>query len=207
MLDSGPKPPNLALRPEPLASPPRYRPVKSCNYIVRMSDGIGGRTLSQSVTVQRYRDRLLVTSANGEEKSTAFISPTGHKFSFNLVDNDGSRLSSDKFSRTVSEAGKPVINNMDLVIPDFIPGPKRAGKPIAWLRDSKGNIQAAFVYRGMSTFRDREVLLLTLVMAPQGIASSRAIGFSIVDKDRAMPMIFALRNGLSIRSELVACID
>lgn len=209
-LQTAPQPPNIPIRLERLPASLQYRPVRSCSYNVQMSDRTGAsQTNVETVTVQAYRDRFLVTSSVGPEQSTALISRNGHKYSYNIVATDGSRLTSDRFGRQVPVDGRPIMNNMDLVIPDFIPGPKAPGEVISWQRDSGGTIQAAFIYRGLATYRGREVAVLTHILSPGGSNQSldQIIGFSLVDKQRALPILYALRNGLSIRSEVIECVD
>lgn len=206
LLTPAPRPPALALRAESIPSMPRYRPVSSCQYSARMSDGITTQTDSLALTIRRVRDRLLVTSVVGAEQSTALISQTGRRYDFNAADNGGPRLTPEELSRVKNPNG-PAMNNIDLFIPSYISGPISPGQVVSQMSDSSGTVQAAFVYRGLATFHDREVILLDLVRSSGGNDVGRTIGFSIVDRERALPLLFAAGGNPSMRSEQTDCRD
>jgi hypothetical protein len=152
------------------------------------------------------RDRLLVTSTIGAEQSTALISAAGQRFDFNAADASGSRLTPEEFSRLRGQS-RPQMNNIDLYIPTYITSTAYPGQVVAWLRDSAGTVQAAFVYKGLVTYNSREALLLDLAIVHDGRTPDRTIGFSIVDRSRALPMLFAATGRPSIRVEQVECRD
>jgi hypothetical protein len=206
LLSSPPRPPSLALRAEGIPALPRYRAVSLCRYNGRMSDGMHTQSDSQTITVRRVRDRLLVTSVIGSEQSTALISQLGQRFDFNAADAAGPRLTPDEFGKVQGESG-PGMNNMDLYIPPYISGPAQPGQIVSVLRDGTGTVQAAFVYRGLATFQNREAILLDLVRSSSGADIGRTIGYSIVDRARALPLLFEAAGNPSIRVEQIECRD
>ncbi len=98
------------------------------------------------------------------------------------------------------------MNNMDLYIPEFLPGPAAPGSIVSVLRDSAGSPRAAFVYRGLASYQGREVMQLDLVQS-DGNSVGRTIGFSLVDRQRALPVLFAAAGNPSIRVEQTSCRD
>lgn len=206
LLKSAPKPPALAVQAVYIPSLPRYRPVSYCQYTGQMSDGVTRQRDSETIVVRRVRDRLLVTSTIGGEQSTLLISPSGQKYDYNAADASGRRLTPDEFSRVQGERG-PAMNNIDLYIPSFRPGPANPGDVVARLRDSSGIVQAVFVYKGLTSFKGRDAVLLDLAMATPDGAAGRGVGFSIIDAQRALPLLFAASGRPSIRVEQIECRD
>lgn len=206
LLASAPRPPSLVLRPEAIPALPRYRAVSLCRYSGRMSDGLHTQSDAQTITVRRVRDRLLVTSTIGSEHSTALISQSGHRYDFNAADATGLRLTPEEF-RAAQGQGGPGMNNMDLYIPAYISGGAQPGQIVSVLRDGTGTVQAAFVYRGLATFQNREAILLDLVRSSGGADIGRTIGYSIVDRARALPLLFEAAGNPSIRAEQIDCRD
>lgn len=169
--------------------------------------GAGSQASLEKLSVQTVRDRLLVTSDNEAGRSTAIISRLGRKFSFNIVNADGSHVSSDRLASLPPSSSAPEINNMDLFIPEYVPGPKEVGDVVSWLRDFRGIMQAAFIYKGLGTYRGREVLVLTLVPSTNGSRPnlSQAFGYSLVDRGTALPVSFSMRGNPSIKGEQTEC--
>lgn len=207
LLDRGPQPPNIAFRQDRLSEVPHYRPVKSCTY----KAGFGAKSSTQSITIQTVRNRLLVTSDNNVGgKSTALISATGHRYSFNMFDpRSGSQISSDRWSGQMASEGVALKSNMDLVVPDYIPGPKEFGQIVSLVTDSRGNSNAAFLYAGIGTYQGKEVILLRFVVNPTGSAKdlNRAVGYSIIDTRLALPIKFSIGRGPNIRLESTGCAE
>jgi hypothetical protein len=201
-----PRPPALALRAEDIPTMPQYRAVRLCRYNARMSDGIHVQADAQTLTVRQVRDRFLVTSSIGAEQSTALISRTGHIYDFNAADASGTRLTPEGVNEAKSE-GNPEINNIGLYIPSYMSGPVRPGQIVAHINDSSGNPQVAFVYRGLVSYQSREAVLLDIVRSNNGADMGRTLGFSIVDRSRALPVLFAVAGNPSIRVEQVGCED
>lgn len=206
LLKSAPKPPPLEVRAVHIPSLPRYRPVSYCHYTGEMSDGITRQSDAETIVIRRVRDRLLATSTIGVEQSTVLLSPSGEKYDYNAADASGRRLTPNEFNRARGEGG-PGMNNIDLYIPAFRPGPANPGDVVARLRNSDGIVQAVFVYKGLTSFKGREAVLLNLAMAtPEGTAG-RTVGFSIIDAQRALPLMFAAAGRPSIRVEQIECRD
>ncbi len=206
LFDTGPQPPNISLRQERLLEVPRYRPVRSCTY----NAGYGPQKSTQSISVQSVRDRLLVTSDdNAGGRSTALISGNGHRYSFNVVGRNGAHISSDRWAGQASADGGPVMNNMDLFMPEYIPGQKDLGDVISFINDSRGSPRAAFVYMGAGIYQGREVLLLKLVMNPTSIRPdlSHSVGFSLVDRSRGLSIMLSVFRSPNIRLTLQGCSD
>ena len=210
MIGTAPRLPNLSIRPEILPDSLKYRPVRICKYSVLMSDRSGATQSSiQALTVQAYRDRFLITSDSTEGKSTALVSRTGYRYSFNILGENGSNMSSKTFGELAPSDDRPIMNNMDYEIPEYLPGPKNVGDVIAWLRDSQGNVQEAFIYRGLTYYSNRDSIVMMLVRT-QGLSKPTlddVEGFSIVDKDRALPLLLSLRGSPSIRAQMTECAD
>lgn len=204
--NSSPRPPALNLRPEIIPTLPHYRPVRLCRYSSRMAAGFGSSQQDTlTITVRRVRDRLLVTSVSGADQSTALISSLGQRYDFNAADASGGRLTPKSFAGTEGERG-PQMNNIDLFIPPYGPGPASPGQTVSSLRDSGGAVRAVFVYRGVTTFHDRPALLMDLMISSGG-TTGRTVGFSIVDRERGLPLLFAAAGRPSIRAEQVDCQD
>jgi len=206
LLDSPPRPPSLEVRAVAVPSLPRYRAISHCQYNGRLSDGTGRQSSSQTLVIRPVRDRLLVTSTIGSEQSTALISPTGQRLDFNTAEASGGRLTPETFDRTASGGG-PAMNNIDLYIPSYKNGAASPGDIVSWLHDSAGVVRAAFVYRGLVTYNNREAILLDLVISSGEGDIGRSVGFSIVDQARALPLLFAAAGRPSIRGEQIDCRD
>jgi hypothetical protein len=157
------------------------------------------------------RNRFLVTLDNKiGGRSTAIISATGYKYSFNMFDSrDGSQISSDRWAGQMASEGIPLKNNMDLFVPEYVPGPKDVGQIVSLLKDSQGRASAAFLYGGMGNYQGREVILLRFVVNPTGSKAdiNRAVGYSIVDVSRALPVKLSIGRGPNIRLESTGCIE
>lgn len=207
LLDRGPQPPNIAIRQERLPEVPRYRPVRSCTY----NAGYGSQSSPQSITVQPVKNRLLVTSDNNVGgRSTAIISATGYRYSFNIFDpRTGSQISSDRWSGQMASDGVSLKNNFDLFVPEYISGPKDFGQIVSLVKDSQGKVDAAFVYAGVGNYQGRDVILLRFVVNPTGATSdiNRAVGYSVIDARRALPIKLSIGRGPNIRLESTGCVD
>jgi hypothetical protein len=207
LLDRGPQPPNMAIQQERLPEVPRYRPVRSCTY----NAGYGSQSSPQSITVQPVKNRLLVTSDNNlGGKSTAIISATGYRYSFNVFDpRTGSQISSGRWSGQMASDGVSLKNNFDLFVPEYIPGPKDFGQIVSLLKDSQGKVSAAFVYAGVGNYQGRNVILLRFIVNPTGAKDdiNRAVGYSVIDARRALPIKLSIGRGPNIRLESTGCVD
>jgi hypothetical protein len=207
LLDRGPQPPNISLRQERLPDVPRYRPVKSCSY----NAGYGAQNSPQSFTIQPVRNRLLVTSDNKVGgRSTAIISNLGYRYSFNVFDpRTGSQISSDRWTGQMASQGVSLKNNMDLFVPEYIPGPKDYGQIVSLIKDATGKVATAYLYGGVGQYQGRDVILLRIVVNPTNAKDdiNRSVGYSLVDARRALPIKLSAFRGPNIRLDSTGCVD
>lgn len=196
----------LVIAPVPLPGPPVYGPVQGCSYRVSGIDADGRRfEVEQNTSIRRVRDRLLITVVAGRNTSTALIGPTGELFDFNMPRSDGARTTRENFGQV--QQGKPaapVINRFTLAFPHYIRPRLEVGQFVAFVIHESGWPWANYVYRGTTNYNGVEAIVLDL----EGLAedgSRLTIGFSIIDRQRAIPFIYAVDGGLGYRVEQIHC--
>lgn len=204
---STPSPPYLGLRAEIIPSLSHYHALASCEYSAQLSDGMHVQSDIEKLGIRRIRDRLLVTSVIGTETSTALISPLGYKFDYNAADGNGRRLTPREFSGLASNSGAVQMNSIDLYFPPLVSGPIHPGDVVSRLRDARGDVRVVLVYRGIGTFKNREAVLVDLIGTSARGDFGPRLGFSIIDRYRAVPLLFAMAGGISVRSEQMNCTD
>ena len=206
LLEAPSQPPRMTISPVILSETPRYHPIASCKYDVRMTkQGEGTENTNMKLNIVPSRGRLFVTADTTYGISTSIISSIGQKYSFNISDAYGRHTSSESYRKLNS--GSTEINNMDFTIPEYVPGPKMLGEVISWSRDRQGVAQLAFVYKGIGMFNGHEVIVASLIVTPNGSQprSSQAVGFSLIDRANALPVLFSIKGNLSIELKLTGC--
>jgi hypothetical protein len=196
---------------------PAYREIGGCAYRAVTTDAqgkYGSRTFD--LAIHRARDRLLVGMANGGLNSTALIGPNGELYDFNLA-GAGQPLNADTFPayakrraaalKPVHGADSHVINELALYFPHYSGVRLVPGETAATIPDENGRPWARYVYRGTALHAGRPVLVLDLLRRsdakPQ--QGERTIGFSLVDRERMLPLLTIVEAIQKIHLQQVRC--
>jgi hypothetical protein len=207
---------SLQLSPVP-AERPSYRGIDGCTYRAVTTDSQGkyaSRTFE--LAMRRARDRLLVSMANGGLTSTALIGADGKLYDYNLA-GSGQPLNADTFPayakrraaalKPVHGADSHVINDLALYFPDYSGVRLVPGATAATIPDENGRPWARYVYRGTALHAGRPVFVLDLLRRsdakPQ--QGERTIGFSLVDRERMLPLLIVVESIQKIYLQQVRC--
>ncbi|MDB5698982.1 MAG: hypothetical protein JWN69_1786 [Alphaproteobacteria bacterium] len=196
---------------------PAYGAVDGCSYRAvgnDMQGKYGSRTFELSV--RRARDRLLVSMTNGGLTSTALIGPDGKLFDFNLA-GAGQPLNADTFPayakrraaalKPVEGADGHVVNELALYFPHYSAAQLVPGQAAATIADENDRPWARYVYRGTAVYEGRAVFVLDLLRrsAAKPQQGERTIGFSLVDRQRMLPLLLILESTQKIHLRQVRC--
>jgi hypothetical protein len=207
---------SLDVEARSIARPP-YRPVEGCTYRALATD-LDGRTSDRPVelSVRPVRERLLVSMAASSERSTALIGGDGNMFDFSLASRGGV-VNPESWTSTAKEraesfrrAGRKdahVINDLSLIVPHYLPGRFDPGATVAVLADEDGRNWARHVFRGTTTFNDRQALLFDLLGsdASPSDGADHLVGFALVDPATMLPLALILDTSRKLRFEQLAC--
>lgn len=206
------------LQPSALPAPrPPYRGIDGCTYRAVTTDAQGkyaSRTFE--LAMRRARDRLLVSMANGGLTSSALVGTDGKLYDYNLA-GAGQPLNADTFPayakrraaalKPVHGADSHVINELALYFPHYSGVRLVPGETAATIPDENGRPWARYVYRGTAVEAGRPVFVLDLLRRsdakPQ--QGERTIGFSLVDRERMLPLLMIMESIQKVHLQQVRC--
>jgi hypothetical protein len=207
---------NLQLSAVP-APRPAYGAIDGCSYRAVTTDAQGKYGSGTfELAMRRARDRLLVSMAQGGATSTALIGSDGKLYDFNLA-GAGQPLNADTFPayakrraaalKPVHGADSHVVNELALYFPDYSVVRLVPGETAATIPDENGGIWARYVYRGTALLAGRPVFVLDLLRRsdakPQ--QGERTIGFSLIDRERMVPVLTIVEAIQKIHLQQVRC--
>jgi hypothetical protein len=202
----------LTINPTPIYTPLRYAPVAECRYAVEeisLAGPLPDRDMTLSL--RPVRDRLLATFASSGLTSTALISVNGRIHDFNGRVFSGAGSNSDNFGQVADTMRRSnaqinaVLNDFSIFLPEFSAAPYSPGSIASVVRSDRGEIWATYVYRGMVDIKGRPGALLDIIRGDGSNAGQPTIGFSIVDRQRGIPLLMTFQAGSLVRVNLRSC--
>ena len=212
----------LSIRRAPLPAPLIYRVTGDCYYQSDV-DPIRGEAAQRPVQmgIRRGLENLLfVSGRDGSHIFTALIQPDGKIHSFNIEDDDGSKLTDRSFYERSLQKLKPfqqrwdatlrqphVLNELSLFLPEFSSLPRNAGDYAATVTEEDGSPWAIYKYRGLTQVDgvDAAVFDLTRIFPNHPEYGPSLVGFSVVDLRTMMPIRLVLDAGTQVRLERTSC--
>jgi hypothetical protein len=213
---------NLEISRQPIYEQLTYSSQEKCTFKewrtqYRQADN--EKELSLSVT--KFENSALVRIERPNfDTSTALISHTGKLLDFNLVNPiDGKRITPEDYTDFIQQEKLNIgvtttlkrthfLNPFSLFMPEFIADNQvKTNQVVAVLKTDDGSLWGDFIYRGKSTFRNKDVLVLDLRRTINKGPDNEPLlfGFSLLDEKTRIPLLSLIGGEFKVVVENLAC--
>ena len=213
---------SLAIKKTQYSSPLVYASDINCEY-KETSKEFGSSessVYSINLSITSVGDKsLVVMEYLGKYKSTALIDPRGKLIDFNFIDpKDGKRTTSETYQERIGEQRSSLdeslrsraqfVNPFSLFMPEFHKiSQLSVNKSVANITMEDGQNWGEYVYRGLSQYNGRSVIVLDLVRIPPTLSDSTAVlyGYNLIDAETKLPVLTVLDAGTKNVVENISC--
>jgi hypothetical protein len=200
-----------------------YDSLNKCNYVEWRhpygQDKGNEYLLSVSIKPLKQNYQVLIERP-GLGISSVYMDPKGKLFDFNLVNPiDGTRVTKETYQERIAKDKSVLgdkyvpqkihfINPFSIFMPEFIQQNEvRPNQIVSILKEENGNVWGNYVYRGVSTYNNRQVLVLdlrrTINMGPDD--EPLLFGFNLLDITTKLPVFTMFDAGTKVIFENVSC--